>query len=200
MPVAERRKVFDLSSLFNSSAESVNSTQPRNNVSTSRPQSAQEYSNQMLKTAERENGCDHCNVDSSRRSSHNMTDNTKLAHPTLRSLTPSIPSGKKGLGDDCQSRSFHFISSCENSFSSAFQNVQSVGSKANKILEDDILQKGAIPSSIELKLGQPSQLSWGSGSAALSAVRPHTSSVQTNTIQKKLNHNCASREFLRLFA
>lgn len=184
MAVADRRKVFDMSSLFNSSAES--SLQPQNNVSTSRPRSTQEFSNQILKNAQMENGCNHCNMGTSRRNSHNMTDDPKIASPTLRNSKPSLPSDKEGSGNGCH---------CENSFSSAFQNLQSVGSRENNSSKDKVvLQRGPFSSSIDLKLGQPSQLSRGTGPIALTTVRHHTSGVQAATVQEKLNQNCALRE------
>ncbi|XP_056694630.1 uncharacterized protein [Spinacia oleracea] len=183
MAVADRRKVFDMSSLFNSSAES--SLQPQNNVSTSRPRSTQEFSNQILKNAQMENGCNHCNMGTSRRNSHNMTDDPKIASPTLRNSKPSLPSDKEGSGNGCH---------CENSFSSAFQNLQSVGSRENNSSKDKVvLQRGPFSSSIDLKLGQPSQLSRGTGPIALTTVRHHTSGVQAATVQEKLNQNSNSK-------
>ncbi|XP_021769399.1 uncharacterized protein LOC110733636 isoform X2 [Chenopodium quinoa] len=162
MAVADKRKVFDMSSLFNPSAES--SMQPRNNVSPSRPRAIQDFPNQIVK-------------------------NAQIAC-TSRNLRPTLLSDKDGPGDGCLSRSFQFTSSCENSSSSALLNLQRIGSKANNNSKDEVVQqRGPISSSVELKLGQPSQLSWGSGTVSLPAMRLHTSGVQITTAQDMLNPN-----------
>ena len=186
MTVTDRRKVFDLSSLFNSSAESVNSTQPWNNVSTKTPRPRQECSNQVSKVAQSKSGFGHCSMGISRTNLNSMTVNPIC--PTSRIVPPLLPSGKEGSGNDVQAKSFNLDLAQENSFTS-FQNLQSVDFRANNTLKDDtILHGSTIPSSIELKLGQPSQRSLGPGSAVLSAGKPQT------TVQEKLTHNCEWRD------
>ncbi|XP_057524340.1 uncharacterized protein LOC130804052 isoform X2 [Amaranthus tricolor] len=181
MTVTDRRKVFDLSSLFNSSAESVNSTQPWNNVSTKTPRPRQECSNQVSKVAQSKSGFGHCSMGISRTNLNSMTVNPIC--PTSRIVPPLLPSGKEGSGNDVQAKSFNLDLAQENSFTS-FQNLQSVDFRANNTMKDDtILHGSTIPSSIELKLGQPSQRSLGPGSAVLSAGKPQT------TVQEKLTHN-----------
>lgn len=204
MAEADRSKVFDLSSLFTSSAEPVKSSRPWNNVSTSQPQSIHEYANQMSKAEQRENGRDQCSffmssTGSSGRNSHDMIDNPTRTLPLPSCLVTSRVSGRGGSRDDCQSRSSisSIISRSDNSFSSSFQYLQSVGSKTDNNLEDDIvLQRGTLSSSTELKLGQPTQPGWGSRSTSLPDMRSNIRDFQTTNFQQQLTHNLGNSKVI----
>ncbi|KAK9683551.1 hypothetical protein RND81_10G149400 [Saponaria officinalis] len=173
--VTERRKVFDLSSLFTSSAESVMSTQPCENVSNSRALSNKECVTQVSKDVHQVYGRGQCTTQMS---------STGISG---RCLTGSEATWKENSQNISDSSYFNFNvhRSSENLLGSAIQTSQSIGSENHSILKvNTAVRRSSCPSSIELKLGQPSHPSLQSTST--SALIPHSSDVRAAASQEKL--------------
>ena len=198
--VPDGGKVFDLSSLFTSSAESIKSSHPRNIVSPRNPQFSQECVDKVSTTEQLGNGCQQYSLMghtvSSRRNSYSITDNPLITCGASSCLMKPRANVDGRSTDYCQSSSLHsgIIPSSENSFSLAYPNMQGIGSKMlkNNLKDEIVLQRSALPSSIELKLGQPSQCGWGVGSPTLSAIKSNIRDLQTTTFQEQLSDNCES--------
>lgn len=195
--VPDGGKVFDLSSLFTSSVESIKSSHPRNSVFPCNPQFSQECVNKMSTTEQLGNGCQQYSLMghtvSSRRNSYSMTDNPLITCGASSCLMMPRANIDGGSTDYCQSSSLHsgIIPSSENSFSLAYPNMQGIGSKMhnNNLKDETVLQRSALPSSIELKLGQPSQCGWGVGSPTLSTIKSNIRDLQTTTFQEQISDN-----------
>ncbi|KAL9226746.1 hypothetical protein vseg_002520 [Gypsophila vaccaria] len=193
--VTDRRKVFDLSSLFTSSAESVKSTQPCENVSISRALSNKEYVTKVSKDAHHVHGRGQCathmsSMGSSSRYLHTISENPVVSYSPPSCLTASEATWKEKSQNSSESSYFNFNAhqSSENFPESAIKTSQNIGSKNHRILKDHtVLRRSNHPSTIELKLGQPSQLILGSTSST--AVLPHFSDVRATSAQERLTSN-----------
>ncbi|XP_074276607.1 uncharacterized protein LOC141600301 isoform X2 [Silene latifolia] len=194
MAVADRRKVFDLSGLFTSSVESVTSTQPWKNVPISRALSSKENANQVPKDPHQKYGCDQTSLHMSLMRSSGRYSDTVTESPQITSSSPSCLTASEAplnekLQNGSQSSSFNFNNgnSNENLPGSVIQTSQSIGSKNRNLKDDTAKWRSNLPSSIELKLGQPSQLGWGS--AFSSSPKAHFIDVRATAVQEKLTSN-----------
>uniref|UniRef100_A0A5B7B2P3 Uncharacterized protein n=1 Tax=Davidia involucrata TaxID=16924 RepID=A0A5B7B2P3_DAVIN len=202
-------KKSEQSNLVSSSGALVGSGHSWNNVVFSKnPHSGQKLVNEVIHSEKQRNAQDSCNfllkglTGTSQSNLCPMADNQIMECPMSGCSTMSKLAGIRGPDNGCQSISAYIdsISKSGNLFISRpnLQNTKTTGkdsdvSRFSNLKECDIVCRDAVPSNIELRLGQPSQQSQTLGNSVLPVFGSHLfdtlGDTQKSLFLEQLIHN-----------
>ncbi|XP_059640382.1 uncharacterized protein LOC132282660 isoform X2 [Cornus florida] len=216
----------DLSNLIGSSGASVRSGWSWNDACPKNPYTGQKLVNEVSQNEKLKNAQDGFNflhkgfIGTSKSNLHPMADNQNMECPVSRYSTASKLVGLTGPDNGSQSISAYIdsISKSKSLFVSSTNllnlttlGVDSSNSRFNYSKEGDIVDREAVPSNFELRLGQPSQPIQTRGNPVLPAFGSHlfctVGDPQKSLLAEQLMHNTSNsvvmerrRQFIRCAA